>query len=387
MPIINRIGEFHDEMKGWRRHLHAYPELQYDCHQTAAFVAERLREFGVEEIHTGIAQTGIVAIINGQGDGPTIGLRADMDALPILEAGNAEHKSTITGKMHACGHDGHTTMLLGAAKYLAETRNFRGRVALIFQPAEEGGRGGLAMCDEGMMERFDIGEVYAIHNGPNMPEGHFMIRPGPFLAAPALFEIEVKGRGGHAALPHETIDPLPALVQIYQAIQTIPSRNINALDNVVISVTTMNAGTAFNVVPDDGRLTGTVRTMKTESHAIVEKRMAEICANTAAAFNATASLNYKAGFPATVNDPDKTRFAADVARQVAGAAAVDDDAPPLMGSEDFSYMLERRPGAYIFLGAGPGATLHHPEYDFNDDISTTGASYFVRLVEAAQPLA
>lgn len=366
--------------------MHQYPELQFDCHKTAAFVVERLREFGVDEIHEGIATSGLVAIINGQGDGPTIGLRADMDALPIPEAGDAAHKSKVEGKMHACGHDGHTTMLLGAAKYLAETRNFTGRVALIFQPAEEGGRGGMVMCDEGMMETFDINQVYAIHNGPNMPLGQFLLRPGPMLAAPGQFDITVTGQGGHGALPQDTIDPLPAAVGIFQAIQTISSRNIDALESVVISVTIFQAGTAFNVVPETVRIGGTVRTMKTELQDAVRDRMEMICANTAAAFGATATLDYMAGFPATVNDAGKTEFAAGVARQVAGDANVDADAPPLMGSEDFSYMLEHRPGAYVFLGAGPGATLHHPEYDFNDEISPIGASYFAKLVETAQPL-
>jgi amidohydrolase len=388
MPVINRIAEFHEDMKGWRRHLHMHPELQYDCVKTAAFVIERLKEFGIMEIHSGIAETGIVAVIDGLGgSGPTIGLRADMDALPILEANDTAHKSTIPGKMHACGHDGHTTMLLGAARYLAETRNFSGRVALIFQPAEEGGRGGLKMVEEGIMERFGITQVYGIHNGPNMPEGHIVTRPGALLSSPAMFTIEIKGKGGHAALPHQTIDPLPAMVSIYQGIQTIPSRNIDALDQVVVSITTMNAGTAFNIVPDSATLTGTVRTMKTESHEIVEKRMREICEHTATAFNTRATLTYEAGFPATVNDADKVAFAAEVARGVVGENAVDDDFPPLMGSEDFSYMLNARPGAYVFLGAGPGADLHHPEYDFNDDISPVGASFFVKLVETAQPMA
>jgi len=386
MPVINRIGEYHEDMKAWRQHLHAHPELQYECHETAAFVAARLREFGVDEIHEGIAKTGIVAIINGQGDGPTIGLRADMDALPILEAGTAPYKSKTDGKMHACGHDGHTTMLLGAARYLAETRNFTGRVALIFQPAEEGGRGALAMVEAGIMDNFDINQVYAIHNGPNFDEGKFLMRPGPMLAAPGQFDIKISGRGGHAALPHETIDPLPAAVNIYQAIQTISSRNIDALESIVISVTMFQAGTAFNIVPETVTLGGTVRTMKSEHQDIVRDRMAEICTHTAAAFGASATLDYQSGFPATVNDGDKTAFAAEVARQVAGDSGVDDDAPPLMGSEDFSYMLEHRPGAYVFLGAGPGATLHHPEYDFNDEISPVGASYFVKLVETAQPL-
>jgi len=384
MPIINRIAEYHEDMKTWRRYLHAHPELQFDCHNTAAFVVERLREFGVDEIHPGIAQTGIVAIINGQGDGPTIGLRADMDALPIIEAGTAEYKSTINGKMHACGHDGHTTMLLGAAKYLAETRNFKGRVALIFQPAEEGGGGADVMVKEGIMDRFDIAEVFGIHNGPNFPEGHIFMRPGPMLAAADGFVITVTGKGGHGAMPHETIDPLPAMVGIYQAIQTISSRNVYALDSTVILITVMEAGKAFNVVPDAGRLCGTFRTLQKSSRETVLRRFDEICANTASAFGCTASIEWTFGAPATVNHPKQTEFAAKVAREV--AVAVNDAVDPIMGSEDFSYMLEERPGTYVFLGAGPGAGLHHPEYDFNDEISPVGASFFVKLVETAQPL-
>ncbi|MDA0223907.1 MAG: M20 family metallopeptidase [Proteobacteria bacterium] len=384
MPIINRIAEYHEDMKTWRRYLHAHPELQFDCHNTAAFVAERLREFGVDEIHQGIAQTGIVAIINGQGDGPTIGLRADMDALPIIEAGSPEYKSTIDGKMHACGHDGHTTMLLGAARYLAETRNFKGRVALTFQPAEEGGGGAHVMVKEGIMDRFNISEVYGIHNGPNMPEGHILMRPGPMLAAADGFVITIAGKGGHGAMPHETIDPLPAMVGIYQAVQTISSRNIYALDSTVISITVMEAGKAFNVVPDAARLCGTFRTLQKSSRETVMRRFNEICENTASAYGCTANIEWTFGAPATVNHSEQTKFAAKVARDV--AVGVDDNFDPLMGSEDFSYMLEERPGTYVFLGAGPGAGLHHPEYDFNDEISPVGASFFVKLVETSQPL-
>lgn len=384
MPIINRIAEYHDDMKAWRRHLHAHPELQFECHATAAFVEKQLREFGVDEIHTGIAQTGIVAIIKGQGSGPTIGLRADMDALPIHEAGNPAYKSTIDGKMHACGHDGHTTMLLGAAKYLAETRNFTGQVALIFQPAEEGGGGAHVMVQEGIMDRFDISEVYGIHNGPNMPLGKILTRPGPLLAAADGFIVRIKGKGGHGAIPHETIDPIPAMVAIYQAVQTISSRNLYALDSTVISITVMEGGEAFNVIPDSARLAGTFRTLQKSSRETVLQRFETICQNTAAAYGCSAAIEWTFGAPATVNHPQQTQFAARVARQV--AVDVDDDFAPLMGSEDFSFMLEERPGTYVFLGAGPGAGLHHPEYDFNDEISPVGASYFVKLVETSQPL-
>ncbi|MWD26127.1 amidohydrolase [Aquicoccus sp. SCR17] len=386
MPIINRIAEFHDEMQGWRRHLHAHPELLFDCHDTSRFVAERLREFGVDELHEGIATTGLVAIIEGRGGaGPTIGLRADMDALPIEEATGAAHASTVPGKMHACGHDGHTTMLLGAAKYLAETRNFAGRVALIFQPAEEGGRGGEVMVQEGIMDRFGITQVYGIHNGPNLPLGHVMTRPGPLLAAFDGFEIKVTGRGGHAAMPHDTLDPLPCAVAIYQGIQTISSRNLHAMQNAVISVTQIHGGTAFNVVPDAASLGGTVRTLQREGRDMILRRIDEIVEATAAAYGCRAEIEWAEGAPATSNDPEKTVFAAEVAREVVGEAQVNDDAPPLMGSEDFSFMLEARPGNYIFLGAGPGADLHNPGFDFNDEIAPIGASYFVRLVERAQP--
>lgn len=387
MPVLNRIAGFADEMTVWRRHLHQHPELQFDLDQTAAFVAARLREFGVDELHEGIARTGMVAIINGRGTGPTIGLRADMDALPIIEATGAEYASTVPGKMHACGHDGHTTMLLGAAKYLAETRNFSGRVALIFQPAEEGGRGAKVMIDEGIMDRFAITQVFGIHNSPNVEVGRFQTSPGPLMAAVDAFDIHVTGRGGHGAMPHETADPLIAAVGIVQALQTIVSRNHRAIDDLVVSVTQIHSGSAHNVIPDTAFINGTVRTFDPAVQAMVMKRMQEIVDGQAASFGVTARLDYKIGDPATVNDATCTAFASDVAAEIAGVENVDSNCPREMGAEDFSYMLQARPGAYLFLGQGPGAGLHHPAYNFNDEIAPIGASFFARLVERAQPVA
>lgn len=389
MPVLNRIAGYADEMTAWRRHLHQHPELQFDLGQTAAFVAERLRAFGVDELHEGIARTGIVAIINGRGNaagqGPTIGLRADMDALPIIEATGKDYASGTPGKMHACGHDGHTTMLLGAAKYLAETRNFSGRVALIFQPAEEGGRGAKVMVDEGIMDRFGIGQVYALHNSPNVPVGAFRTNPGPLMAAVDAFDIRIKGRGGHGANPHLTADPVIAAVGIVQALQSIVSRNHNAIEDLVVSVTQIHTGSAHNVIPADAYINGTVRTFDPAVQAMVMRRMAEIVAGQAASFAVEATLDYQQGDPATVNDPACAAFAVEVASEVSGAAHVDGDCPREMGAEDFSYMLQARPGAYLFIGQGEGAGLHHPAYDFNDEIAPIGASFFARLVERAQP--
>jgi amidohydrolase len=387
MPVVNRIAAYAEEMQGWRRHLHARPELAFDCHQTAAFVAGRLREFGVDDVHEGIAKTGIVAIIEGQGEGPVIGLRADMDALPIMEATGAAHASTIPGKMHACGHDGHTTMLLGAAKYLAETRNFAGKVALIFQPAEESGGGAGVMCAEGLMDRFGIGSVYALHNVPGIEIGQILTTPGPIMAAVDTFEVHITGVGGHGAMPHETADPIPAAIAIAQAMPTIVSRNNYALDDLVISVTQMHAGTVDNVIPSTAYINGTVRTFDAAVQDMVERRMGEIVDGHAAAFGVGAELNYVRGYPATINEPQATAFAAAVAGEVVGAEKVDGNSGREMGAEDFAYMLQERPGAYLFLGAGPGAGLHHPEYDFNDAIAPIGASIFARLVETAQPAA
>ncbi|EPX79015.1 M20 aminoacylase family protein [Litoreibacter arenae] len=386
MPPVNRIADYAEDMTAWRRWMHRNPELQFDCHQTAAFVVERLKEFGITEIHEGIAQSGVVAIIQGQGDGPTIGLRADMDALPMQEATGLDYASAVSGRMHACGHDGHTTMLLGAARYLAETRNFRGRVALIFQPAEEGGGGAEVMVKEGIMDRFDIGEVYALHNNPGVPFGEFVTTPGPIMAAVDTFHIYIDGVGGHGAFPHETKDPVVAALGICNAIQTIVSRNHRALDDLVVSVTQIHTGSADNVIPDTAYINGTVRTFDNEVRSMVERRMTEIVEGQAASYGVEVRLDYERGYPATVNDAAKTALAAKVARDVAGSGAVTDDGGREMGAEDFSYMLESRPGSYLFLGQGTDAGLHNPNYNFNDEVAPIGASFFAKLVETAQPL-
>lgn len=386
MPIVNRIAEFAEDMTAWRRHLHAIPELAFDCPKTAAFIAERLREIGVDEMHEGIAETGIVAIINGQGDGPTIGLRADFDGLPIIEATGLEYASIHEGKMHACGHDGHTTMLLGAARYLAETRNFSGRVALIFQPAEENGGGAEVMVEEGIMDTFDINDVYGIHNAPGFVAGGFYTTPGPIMAAVDTFHIDIKGVGGHGAMPHETCDPVVAACGIGQAIQTIASRNHYALDDLVVSLTQIHTGTVDNVIPDSAYMNGTVRTFDPKVQDMVERRLGEIVTGQAASYGVTAELRYERGYPATINDTKKTAQAAEVAIEISGEDKVVADAGREMGAEDFAYMLEKRPGAYLFLGQGDGAGLHHPEYNFNDEVAPVGASFFARLVERSQPL-
>lgn len=388
MPVINRIADFAADMTAWRRHLHTIPELGFDCPKTAAFIKARLEEIGVDEVHEGIAQTGIVAIINGTGAGRTVGLRADFDALPIAEETGVDYASTHAGKMHACGHDGHTAMLLGAAKYMAETRNFAGRVALIFQPAEEGGGGAKVMCDEGMMDRFEIAEVYGIHNMPGgeRPAGGFYTTPGPIMAAVDEFTITINGRGGHGAMPHETADPVVAACGMVQAIQTIISRNTHSAQEKVVSVTQIHTGSASNIIPDTAMINGTVRTFDAQTKALIQKRMAEIVAGQAAAYGVQATLDYDVGYPATVNTPAQTEFAASVARSVVGVAAVDATFPKVAGSEDFAYMLEERPGAYLFLSAGEGAGLHHPKFNFNDEIAPIGASFFAQLVEQMQPV-
>ncbi|WP_103255963.1 M20 aminoacylase family protein [Tabrizicola aquatica] len=386
MPVLNRIASYADEMKGWRRYLHQHPELAFDCHQTAAWIGERLREMGVDEIHEGIAKTGIVAVIKGRGEGPVIGLRADMDALPIEELTGAPYASMVPGKMHACGHDGHVTMLLGAAKYLAETRNFAGSVALLFQPAEEDGGGGQVMVQEGVMDRFGITQVYGIHNAPNVPFGHFTTTPGPLMASVDTAFVYITGKGGHGATPHECVDPVVAVVGMVGAVQTIIPRNVYALDEAVISVTQIHTGTASNIIPEEAMFCATIRCFKPDVRALLKKRFFEIVEGHAAAYGVTARIDYDWGYPATINHEDETDFAAEVAREVVGADAVDARANREMGSEDFSYMLEARPGAYLFLGTGPGAGLHHPAYDFNDEVAPVGASFFARLVERAQPL-
>ncbi|HEX9858644.1 MAG TPA: M20 aminoacylase family protein [Paracoccaceae bacterium] len=386
MPVLNRIADYAEEMKGWRRYLHQHPELEFQCHATADFIVARLREFGVDEIHEGIATSGVVAIIDGTGEGPTIGLRADMDALPIQEITGAAYASTVPGMMHACGHDGHVTMLLGAAKYLCETRRFTGRVALLFQPAEEDGGGGNVMVQEGVMDRFDISQIYGIHNAPNIPFGHFHTTPGALMASVDTAVVHVTGKGGHGATPHDCVDPIVAVVGMVQAIQTIVTRNVHALDEVVISVTQIHAGTASNIIPEEAMFGATIRCFNPEVRALLKTRFHEIVAGHAAAYGVTARVEYDWGYPATVNHPENAEFAAEVAREVSGDAAVNAQSTREMGSEDFSYMLEARPGAYLFLGTGPGAGLHHPVFDFNDEAAPVGASFFARLVERAQPL-
>jgi amidohydrolase len=384
MPILNRAAEMQEEVAGWRRHIHSNPEILYDCHETAAFVAERLKEFGVDEVATGIGQTGVVGLIRGNlGDGPTIGMRADMDALPLTEITGKSYASTTEGKMHACGHDGHTAMLLGAAKYLAETRNFKGAVAVIFQPAEEGGAGGLAMVKDGMMERFDISRVFGMHNMPGLPVGQFALRPGPLMAATAEFTIKVKGKGGHAAMPHGTIDPIVVGSQMVLAIQTIASRSVDPIESVVVSITKFHGGDAYNVIPEEIEFAGTIRTLKREVADKAIERMRAICQGIALAGGAVADVDIDVNYPVTFNDPEETVFATGIAKGVAGDPNVNDKINPVMGGEDFSYMLEARPGAFIFIGNGDTANLHNPAYDFNDEVIPHGVSYWVRLAETA----
>ncbi|HET9537079.1 MAG TPA: M20 aminoacylase family protein [Mesorhizobium sp.] len=384
MPILNRAAEMQDEIAGWRRHLHSIPELNFDLYETSAFVAQKLKEFGCDEVATGIARTGVVGIIKGRrGDGSTIGLRADMDALPILEATSKAYASQRAGKMHACGHDGHTAMLLGAAKYLTETRNFPGTVAVIFQPAEEGGGGGNVMVQEGMMERFAIGKVFGMHNMPGLPIGEFAIRPGPIMAATAEFTVKVKGKGGHAAMPHRTIDPIVVASQMVTSLQTIASRTTDPVESIVVSVTKIHGGDAYNVIPETVEFAGTVRTLKKEVAARAGERIHAICQGIAAAYGATVDVHYDSNYPVTFNHPEETAFAGDIAASIAGDSQVHRNIQPLMGGEDFSYMLEARPGAFIFIGNGDTANLHHPAYDFNDDVIPHGISYWVRLAETA----
>ncbi|MBB3020258.1 hippurate hydrolase [Microvirga lupini] len=387
MPVINRVADLADEITAWRRDFHENPELLFDVHRTAGIVAEKLKSFGCDEVVTGLGRTGVVGVIKGRtnNSGRVIGLRADMDALPIEEATNAPHASKVPGKMHACGHDGHTAMLLGAAKYLAETRNFDGTAVVIFQPAEEGGGGGNEMVKDGLMERFGVQEVYGMHNMPGIPVGQFAIRPGAMMAAADRFTITIEGKGGHAARPHECVDPVVISAHVITALQTIASRNTDPLESVVVSVCTVKAGEAFNVIPQTAMLLGTVRTLSPEVRDLAETRIRAIVENVCAAFGAKAEVDYDRGYPVTMNDPDKTEFMARVARAVAGENAVDTTVPPLMGAEDFSYMLEQRPGAYIFIGNGDTAGVHHPAYDFNDEASPYGVSLWAKIVETGMP--
>ena len=384
MPVLNRVAEMQDEVAEWRRHIHQNPEILYEVHETAKFVAEKLKSFGCDVVEAGIGKTGVVGIIKGRrGDGPVIGFRADMDALPILETSGKPWASKTPGKAHSCGHDGHTAMLLGAAQYLAETRNFSGSVAVIFQPAEEGGAGALAMIDDGLMEKFGIKQVYGMHNEPRLPVGHFSIRKGSVMAAADSFEITIHGRGSHAAQPHLSVDPVLASAHIIIALQSIVSRETDPLKSLVVTVATTHGGEANNVIPGFVKLTGTVRTLLPETRDFAEKRLTEVAQSTAIAHGATAEVVYRRGYPVTFNHADETDFAIEIASRIAGGKAVTTDAPPHMGAEDFSYMLEKRPGAFIFIGNGDTATLHNPAYDFNDEAIPYGVSYWVTLAETA----
>ncbi|MHA6729260.1 M20 aminoacylase family protein [Devosia sp. A369] len=388
MPVLNRIAEFHDEITAWRQDFHAHPEILYDVVRTAGVVESKLKEFGCDVVETGIGRTGVVGIIHGRSNksGRTIALRADMDALPITEKTGKDYASTASGKMHACGHDGHTAMLLGAAKYLAETRNFDGRIALVFQPAEEGGAGGKAMLDDGLVERFGIDEFYGMHNWPGMPLGHFGIRVGGIMAATDRFYIDITGQGGHAARPQTTIDPIIVAANMIVGLQSIVSRNVDPMANAVLSVTMVEAGEADNVISRTAKITGTVRTLDGGVQDLIEERLNQFVPQLAKSFGAEASIRYARGYPVTVNAPAQTEFAAEVAREVAGVERVDADTPPSMGGEDFSFMLNERPGAYIFLGNGDSAELHTDSYDFNDAAIPAGTSYWVRLAERALPV-
>ncbi|MGC4408839.1 amidohydrolase [Rhizobium rosettiformans] len=382
MPLLNRASELQSEATEWRRHLHANPEILYDVENTAAFVEAKLREFGVDEIATGLGRTGVVGIIKGSGgEGRTIGLRADMDALPLDEITGKPWASTIPGRMHACGHDGHTAMLLGAAKYLAETRNFTGQVAVVFQPAEEGGRGALAMVEDGMMERFGIGEIYGMHNMPGKPVGTFAIRKGGIMAAPDKFQLKLTGVGGHAAEPHNTADTIVIGAQIVGALQTIAARNANPLRSVVVSVTQFHAGTTHNIIPEEAFISGTVRSLDEGVRDLAERRIGEIATGIAAAHGATIEYEYERACPVTVNHPAETDYAARAAIDVVGPDNVDTEVDPSMAGEDFAFMLQSRPGAYIMIGNGETAGLHNPAYDFNDEAIAAGISYWVRLTE------
>lgn len=385
MPIINRVADLQPEIQAWRRDIHQHPELMYDVHRTAAFVADRLREFGCDEVVTGLGRTGVVGIIKGRkaagnGDVKVIGLRADMDALPIEEATDLPYASKTPGKMHACGHDGHTAMLLGAARYLAETRNFAGDAVVIFQPAEEGGAGAAAMIKDGLMERFGIEQVYGMHNGPGVPVGSFAIRTGPIMAATDAIDIRIEGLGGHAARPHKCIDTVLAGAQLITSLQSIVSRTVDPLNSAVISICEFHAGNARNVIPQVAELKGTVRTLTPETRELVEKRVREVVAGVAQTTGTKIDLTYERGYPVTVNHASQTAFATQVAKEVAGDANVH-DVPPMMGAEDFAYMLEARPGAFIFCGNGNTAGLHHPAYNFNDEAIVYGTSYWIKLVE------
>jgi hippurate hydrolase len=388
MPIINRVAALSAEVSAWRRDLHANPEILYEVHRTAGIVAEKLRAFGCDEVVTAVGKTGVVGVIKGRKgtSGKVVGLRADMDALPMTETTGLPYASKTPGRMHACGHDGHTAMLLGAAKYLCETRNFDGTTVVIFQPAEEGGAGGKAMVEDGLMERWGIQEVYGMHNMPGIPVGQFAIRPGPLLAASDRIHIEVTAKGGHAARPHECIDAVLVGSHIVVAMHSVVSRNIDPLQSGVISLCTFHSGEAGNVIPEKALLTGTARSLTAHVRDTLERRVVEVAESIARMHGASAKATYERCYPVTRNHERQTAFAARVAGDIAGADKVDTDTPPLMGGEDFSFMLEARPGAFIFIGNGKTAGVHHPQYDFNDATSPAGISYWARLVETAMPI-
>jgi amidohydrolase len=384
MPIVNRIADFLPELAAWRQEIHAHPETAFEEKRTGDFVAARLRDFGIE-VHRGLAGTGVVGTLAGRHPGGrAIALRADMDALHIHEKNAVAYASTAPGKMHACGHDGHTTMLLGAARYLAETRNFAGTVHFIFQPAEENEGGGRVMVEDGLFERFPVEAVYGMHNWPGMAAGKFATRPGAMMASFDIFEIIVKGKGGHAALPHLGVDPVIAAAQIATGLQTIASRTINPLESAVVSVTQIHGGDTWNVIPDEVVLRGTARSFKPAVQKAIEAGIRRIAEGVAAAMGAGVELRYERRYPPTVNSPAETATALGIAAEIVGASNVDGDLQPTMGSEDFAFMLQAKPGCYVFIGNGTGdkATgLHNPHYDFNDEILPIGASYWARLVE------
>ncbi|MEM7438986.1 MAG: M20 aminoacylase family protein [Pseudomonadota bacterium] len=380
MPVINRIADFAEEMKTWRRHLHMNPELDLECHQTAAFVVEQLRAFGVDEIHEKIGVSGVVGLIRGKGEGFVVGLRADMDALPMEEKTGLDHASTVPGRMHACGHDGHTTMLMGAAKYLAETRNFNGTVALIFQPAEEGSGGARYMIEDGLMRDYGISQVYALHSLPGIPVGAFQTTSGPIMAAADDWQIDIQGRGGHAAHPDQCVDPIIIATGIAQAFQSIVARNLDPIKTGVLSVTQLHAGSAHNVIAGTATLGGTVRTFEPEVKAMIRARMETVIEQVSAAYGGTATLTYNDGYPPTYNHVAETAFAGDIAEAI---SSIDRDGQPSMGAEDFSYMLEKVPGSFLYVGNGDTPELHHPEYDFDDEAAPFGASFFVKVAETA----
>lgn len=386
MPVKNRFAEMLPEITEWRRDFHENPELLFEVQRTADVVADKLKEFGVDDIVTGMGRTGVVGVIKGKSDtsGKVIGLRADMDALPIIEDTGLEYASKTPGAMHACGHDGHTAMLLGAAKYLAETRNFDGTAIVIFQPAEEGGGGGKEMVDDGLIEKFGIDEVYGMHNWPGRPVGSFAIRSGPFFAAADQFSIIVTGKGGHAAKPHETIDTTVIASHIVLALQTIASRNADPVKQVVVSVTSFETESkAHNVIPETVTLKGTVRTLEGGVQDMAEQRLIDIAERTADVFGGQATVDYQRGYPVMVNSEEQTEFAAEVATAVSGDC--DTDAPLVMGGEDFAFMSNARPGAYILVGNGDTAAVHHPKYNFDDDVIPAGCSWYAEVVEKRMP--